>query len=231
MAELLKYGVVTALGGAIVYANLPTRWTLGNIVPTVQYLRDTELRRIEAGNKLNKPEKASNLFAQGPVLVIAFRRLGCLFCRVGAHDVTQLKPELDKAGVRLVGIVHQTIGVDEFLPYFKGELYLDDEARFIFKIMLSAARRFFGPNERWMPLWMGFLRPRTYVKLFQGWRRGIKAGELSAGEGRLLGGFFLINKDQMIYSHLEREWSDSPEPSELLEAIRKLNDGQRLHVD
>ncbi|KHN88052.1 Redox-regulatory protein [Toxocara canis] len=149
MAELLKYGVVTALGGAIVYANLPTRWTLGNIVPTVQYLRDTELRRIEAGNKLNKPEKASNLFAQGPVLVIAFRRLGCLFCRVGAHDVTQLKPELDKAGVRL--------------------------------------RRFFGPNERWMPLWMGFLRPRTYVKLFQGWRRGIKAGELSAGEGRLLG--------------------------------------------
>lgn len=35
--------------GPILYANLPTRMTIGAIVPTVDYLADTRLKKLEAG--------------------------------------------------------------------------------------------------------------------------------------------------------------------------------------
>ena len=41
--------------------------------------------------------------------------------------LSSLKPELDKKGVALVGVVHETIGVEEFKPFFKGKIYLDEK--------------------------------------------------------------------------------------------------------
>jgi len=44
-----------------------------------------------------------------------------------------------------------------------------------------------------------------------------------AGEGRLLGGMYLLDKDQqMVFSHLEKEWGDQVDTNELSEAIDKL---------
>ncbi|VDK49248.1 unnamed protein product [Anisakis simplex] len=174
--DMIKYGTAVVLGGTVLYANLPTRFTLGNVVPTVEYLGETELRKVINEDNFEAPIKASELFAKGPTLVMTIRRPGCLFCRVGASDMTQIMPDLQKAGVRLIGVTHQTNAVEQFLPYFNGELYIDPQ------------KRFFGPNERWMPFWMGALRPFTYINALLGMIRGIKAGPLLDGEGRLLGG-------------------------------------------
>ena len=35
---MIFYGALAALGGAAIYANLPTRWTIGAVVPTAAYL-------------------------------------------------------------------------------------------------------------------------------------------------------------------------------------------------
>jgi hypothetical protein len=47
-------------------------------------------------------------------------------------------------------------------------------------------KHFFGPQQRWLPLWMGFLRYSTYVNLYKTKQAGIEGN--TEGEGRLLGG-------------------------------------------
>jgi hypothetical protein len=37
--------------GTLLYANLPTRITIGAIIPTVEYLADTRLKLIEPGKE------------------------------------------------------------------------------------------------------------------------------------------------------------------------------------
>ena len=58
-------------------------------------------------------------------------------CREEASQLSSLKPELDQKGVPLIGVVHEMTGVEEFKPFFKGDIYLDDK------------RKFYGPFERW----------------------------------------------------------------------------------
>jgi hypothetical protein len=47
-----------------------------------------------------------------------------------ALELSFLKPELDTLGVKLYAVVHQTLGVEEFKDFFKGEVFLDDQVSF-----------------------------------------------------------------------------------------------------
>ena len=47
--------------------------------------------------------------------------------------LSSLTPELDHKGVPLIGVVHETIGVEEFKPYFKGDIYLDEKVCLVFQ--------------------------------------------------------------------------------------------------
>uniref|UniRef100_A0A915MAA4 Uncharacterized protein n=1 Tax=Meloidogyne javanica TaxID=6303 RepID=A0A915MAA4_MELJA len=49
MFSMLGAGAVSAMVGAIIYANLPTRLTIGGVVPTVEYFRKANLKLIERG--------------------------------------------------------------------------------------------------------------------------------------------------------------------------------------
>ncbi|CAB3998381.1 Hypothetical predicted protein [Paramuricea clavata] len=49
-------------------------------------------------------------------------------CREEASVLSSLKAELDQRGIPLIGVVHETIGVEEFKPFFKGDIYLDDQS-------------------------------------------------------------------------------------------------------
>lgn len=54
--------------------------------------------------------------------------------------MSKLKQELDACGVRLIGVVHETLGVEEFRPYLQGPIYYDEKVIFgvyIFKAELS----------------------------------------------------------------------------------------------
>lgn len=48
--------------------------------------------------------------------------------------MSTLKEDLDRAGVALYAVVHETRGVDEFKPYLSGDVYLDVEVRIIAQI-------------------------------------------------------------------------------------------------
>lgn len=70
-----------------------------------------------------------------------------------------------------------------------------------------------------MPMWLGFLRLQTYLN-------GIKSRHIPGnfeGEGRLLGGVYLINKNELVFAHLEKDWGDAVDPNDVLEAIKKVH--------
>ncbi|PIO75835.1 hypothetical protein TELCIR_02102 [Teladorsagia circumcincta] len=207
----LGYGALAVAGSALLYANLPTRWTLGAAVPSVDYLSKAKLIPI-IDDESRIDEKisvlASSLFDKGPTMVMAVRRPGCMFCRKEAAALSSLEPELKAAGIDLVAVVHETKGVNEFKPYFKGDIYYDKE------------RHFYGPNERWLPLWMGFLRIKTYVNMYKTKKAGFVGN--TDGEGRLLGGLYLVSNNELIYTHLEKEWGDAANIDEVRDAIKKF---------
>uniref|UniRef100_A0A915EF99 Peroxiredoxin-like 2A n=1 Tax=Ditylenchus dipsaci TaxID=166011 RepID=A0A915EF99_9BILA len=197
MSSFLVYPVVSAVIGTVLYANLPTKFTLGRIAPSAKYFAETTLKKIDSEKDVltAKEVKASDIFYQSPVLVFAVRRPGCAFCREQASALSKIVEKLNNHGVRLVGVVHETLGVDEFRPFLKGDLYFDKE------------KRFYGPKERWLPLWMEL----------QIWIQG-----QYRGRSRLLGGVYLVNKDDMVMAHLEEEWGDQIDTSELFKAIEKI---------
>lgn len=55
------------------------------------------------------------------------RRPGCLFCRREASQLSDMKAKFDQKRVKMIAIVHETKGVEEFKPYFKGDVYFDPE--------------------------------------------------------------------------------------------------------
>jgi peroxiredoxin len=67
------------------------------------------------------------MFAKSPVLLAVIRRPGCMFCRREAIYLSAMKDKLDAKNVRLIGVVHETKGVEEFKPYLAGDTFFDPE--------------------------------------------------------------------------------------------------------
>ena len=66
-------------------------------------------------------------------------------------------------------------------------------AHLLFFIFHPLQKHFYGPNQRWLPHWMGALRLGTYINGYNTHRAGVK-GNLGVGEGRLLGGWGVLSK-------------------------------------
>jgi hypothetical protein len=73
---------------------------------------------------------AEDILREGPVLLAVIRRPGCVLCRREAGELSKLKTELDARGIRLIGVVHETLGVEEFRPYLQGPIYYDEKVGF-----------------------------------------------------------------------------------------------------
>lgn len=54
-----------------------------------------------------------------------------------AINLSSLKPRFDAHGVTLHAVVKETLGVEDFRPYFQGEVFLDPEVNTIFIINIS----------------------------------------------------------------------------------------------
>uniref|UniRef100_A0AC35UC64 RING-type E3 ubiquitin transferase n=1 Tax=Rhabditophanes sp. KR3021 TaxID=114890 RepID=A0AC35UC64_9BILA len=210
MATIL-YAFGVAVVGVIAYANLPTFITIGSSVPTIGYLKQTKLKLVaKEKDILSAPViEAKDVFAKEPsVLVMAVRRPGCLLCRKELKDLVALRPELTKKGVKLIAVVHEYAGVDQLREFFDGQIYYDQ------------AKRFYGPKQRVMPLYIGFFRPMLWKRYFASRSVGVN-GNLE-GEGQILGSTFLIHKDKIIFSHLESEWGDWADLDSVREALNKI---------
>jgi hypothetical protein len=67
---------------------------------------------------------------------------------------------------------------------------------------------------------MGFLRISTYTNLYKTKKEKVDGN--TEGEGRLLGGVYLINGKEMVFAHLEKEWGDAVDPKQVEEALDRL---------
>lgn len=69
-----------------------------------------------------------------------------------AINLSSLKPRFDAHGVTLHAVVKETLGVEDFRPYFKGDVFLDPEVNTIFSQILThvffiLSVLVFGPDE------------------------------------------------------------------------------------
>jgi hypothetical protein len=67
---------------------------------------------------------------------------------------------------------------------------------------------------------MGVFRISTYLNGYRSHKAGYRGNMI--GEGRLLGGVYLFNRDEMIFNHPERSWGDAADPNQVKKALQKL---------
>ncbi|KAL9984791.1 hypothetical protein ACROYT_G007124 [Oculina patagonica] len=130
-------------------------------------------------------------------------------CREEALELSSLKPELDQMGVNLVGVVHERKGVKGFQPYLNSTIYLDEE------------KKFYGPEQRWMSL-SGFLRVSVWKSFFRAKGKGVEGNMV--GEGRLLGGVFVVGPGEqgILLDHKEKEFGDKVDLKDVRDAVLRI---------
>uniref|UniRef100_A0A3B4UDJ2 Peroxiredoxin-like 2A n=1 Tax=Seriola dumerili TaxID=41447 RepID=A0A3B4UDJ2_SERDU len=127
-----------------------------------------------------------------------------------AAELSSLKPQLDELGVPLYAVVKEDVGteVQNFRPYFKGEIFLDEK------------RRFYGPRERKMGL-LAFLRVGVWMNGLRAFKNGFIGNVM--GEGFVLGGVFVIGRGQqlqgILLEHREIEFGDKVNIEDVIQAV------------
>ncbi|KAM7381328.1 hypothetical protein PAMA_012266 [Pampus argenteus] len=128
-----------------------------------------------------------------------------------AAELSSLKPQLDELGVPLYAVVKEDVGteVQNFRPYFKGEIFLDEK------------RHFYGPRERKMGL-LAFLRVGVWLNGLRAFKNGFIGNVL--GEGFVLGGVFVIGRGQqgILLEHREVEFGDKVNIVNVIQAARRM---------
>uniref|UniRef100_A0A3B4X7I5 Peroxiredoxin-like 2A n=1 Tax=Seriola lalandi dorsalis TaxID=1841481 RepID=A0A3B4X7I5_SERLL len=132
-------------------------------------------------------------------------------CLQEAAELSSLKPQLDELGVPLYAVVKEDVGteVQNFRPYFKGEIFLDEK------------RRFYGPRERKMGL-LAFLRVGVWMNGLRAFKTGFIGNVM--GEGFVLGGVFVIGRGQqgILLEHREIEFGDKVNIVDVIQAVRRM---------
>ncbi|TDG97787.1 hypothetical protein EPR50_G00211550 [Perca flavescens] len=165
---------------------------------TLKYLEETELKTLKGDKRILK---AKSLWEGSGAVIMA-----------EAAELSSLKPQLDELGVPLYAVVKEDVGteVQNFRPYFKGEIFLDEK------------RRFYGPRERKMGL-MAFLRVGVWMNGLRAFQRGFMGNVL--GEGFVLGGVFVIGRGNqgILLEHREVEFGDKVNIEDVIRAVRRIS--------
>eukprot|EP00064_Thunnus_orientalis_P016227 superscaffoldBa00003166_g16291 len=164
---------------------------------TLKHLEETELKTLKGEIKTLK---GRTLWEKSGAVIMA-----------EAAELSSLKPQLDELGVPLYAVVKEDVGteVQNFRPYFKGEVFLDEK------------RRFYGPRERKMGL-LAFLRVGVWLNGLRAFKNGFMGNVL--GEGFVLGGVFVIGRGQqgILLEHREIEFGDKVNIEDVIRAARRI---------
>lgn len=133
-------------------------------------------------------------------------------CRMGAKELSAIKPQLDANNVRLVGVGVEELGVEEFVQgkFWAGELYIDEK-----KQSYSA---------------LGFRRLGYFATAGALLSKALRAGMKKAsdqgitgnikGDGFQNGGTIIVDKDgKVLFEYKQVEPSDHVDPNEILKAL------------
>jgi len=137
-----------------------------------------------------------------------------LLCREEAAELSKaLLPHLTDKGVKLYGVVHEERGVDGFRPYLQdAPIYLD-----------SSRELYQAIGDRWLGL-TGFLKPSVWKNVNRAKQKGFEGN--MEGEGRLLGGVLVVGPNDMgiLFEHREEVWGDHADVSEVVAAVKRIED-------
>ena len=150
------------------------------------------------------------LVEASPVLLVFLRHFGCSFCRQAISDVAELKPELDKRGVRPV-FVH--LGTPErakpFFDYYgigDVERVSDPEAR-VYQLPLFALPRIHPALTLLQPsVWAGWLKGAIF-------KHGIGAIK---EDGHQMQGIFFLKGPKIVRQFRYKTIADEPNYLKLL---------------
>uniref|UniRef100_A0ACB8F8B8 Uncharacterized protein n=1 Tax=Sphaerodactylus townsendi TaxID=933632 RepID=A0ACB8F8B8_9SAUR len=171
---------------------------------SLEFLEDIELKTL---GEEQRTFKAGELWRKNGAVIMA-----------EASELSSLKPQLEQLGVPLYAVVKENIGteVEDFQPYFKGEIFLDEK------------KRFYGPLKRKM-LFLGFVRWNVWKNFYRAWCRGF-SGNIE-GEGVILGGVFVIGpeKQGVLLEHREKEFGDKVSLAAVLDAVKEIKQQSSEH--
>jgi peroxiredoxin len=154
--------------------------------------------RTESGASLLELAEAS------PVLLVFLRHFGCSFCRQAISDVAELRPELEKRGVRPV-FVH--LGTPErakpFFDYYgigDVERVSDPEAR-VYQLPVFALPRMHPVLTLFQPsVWMGWFKGALF-------KHGIGAIK---EDGHQMQGIFFLKGSKIVRQFRYKTIADEP---------------------
>ncbi|MFK7950529.1 MAG: SelL-related redox protein [Saprospiraceae bacterium] len=141
-----------------------------------------------------------------PVLLVFLRRFGCTFCREALDDLSKIRPEIEKRGVKVV-FVHMADN-EEAEAYFKkyklpNSVHVNDpECKYyqVFGLVKGNLRQLFGLSV----MMRGF-------KLAM--EKGYGIGFL--GDGFQMPGIFLLQNSQVVNSYIHETAADKPDYFEI----------------
>ncbi|CAB1119444.1 unnamed protein product [Ectocarpus sp. CCAP 1310/34] len=181
---------------------------------TTEKIKDIGLQRMTVAGTDTPVATAGGSFPAGdlwkdqPAIVFVVRRPGCALCREHAQDLSNKQPDFAAKGVKLVGVVHEKLGVEEFSGFFKnGEIYFDEEKAF-----------FNALGMRWEGL-SSLMKPSVISNAKRASAKGVK-GNLK-GEGRLLGGLLVVGGGDsgIAFEHREAVFGDHASMDAIMAAV------------
>lgn len=186
---------------------------------TTELIRDIQLQRMTvtdttaaATATTGESFPAGDLWKDQPVIVFVVRRPGCALCREHAVDLSEKQPDFAAKGVKLVGVVHEKLGVEEFSDCFKnGEIYFDKEKAFYNAL-----------GMRWEGL-SSMLKPSVIKNVKRVRNRGVE-GNLK-GEGRLLGGLLVVGAGNsgVSFEHREAVFGDHASMEDIMASVNSVS--------
>uniref|UniRef100_A0AC35ETN7 Thioredoxin domain-containing protein n=1 Tax=Panagrolaimus sp. PS1159 TaxID=55785 RepID=A0AC35ETN7_9BILA len=196
---------MASIVGAAMYVNLPLELIVQSDEPNIKELGDTKLIKIDEKTlDVNEQILAKDLFHNGSFLIWAVRNPECPFCHEEAKAFDLFKDKLNAAGVKFIAVVDKMNGIKKFKEFFNGDIYYDSQ------------RNFYGSKTRWIYYWLRFFRIKSY---FDALRYGKTVRQF---EGKIAGGVYLINGNELNFYHFEKSWVDATNKNDIIDAIKNL---------
>lgn len=175
------------------------------------------LKNISRNILLMYPSKQEvvfeSLWRERACVVTFLRRFGWSLCRLGAKELSDIKPLLDEHNVRLVGIGLEELGVEDFVAgnFFDGELFLDTQQ----KSYEAMGFKRFGKLASIPEL----IKKITRDESSRASERGISGN--FAGDGMQTGGTIVVSKGgaEVLYLFKQTSFADHAPNEDILKAL------------
>lgn len=142
-----------------------------------------------------------------------------MYCRLGAREISAIKPILDQQNTRLIGVGLEKLGVEDFIAgnFFNGDLFIDEGKKSYQALGFKSS---------------GFLSliPAILGRIARAAQNQAKALGISGnmeGDGFQKGGVLIVDKagSKQLYFWEQSELAEHASNSEILKALGIKVDG------